>query len=250
MDYTFVYQKSEIKKIRQGGKILAKILIQLKRKVKPGVTTRDLVNYAEKLFQDSPGVASFKGYNGYPDAICVSVNEEVVHTAGSERQVKEGDIVGLDLGFKYLGYHSDLAETVMVGRTEGLAKKLTKAAKIALKKAIKAVRPGILLSKIGRIVEEVAKEKGFSVVKELSGHGIGRELHEEPTIPNFYQEDKETVFKKGMVVAIEPILSAGSGKIVDLKEEHKIVTEDGALSSHFEHTIAVLEKGAEVLTKT
>jgi len=258
---------NEIELMRQGGKILAEVLAELAKKVKPGITTKELNELAEAMIYMNGAMPGFKGFDGYPAALCTSVKEEIVHALPSERKLKDGDIIGLDLGVLYppencgscalsygcggqRGLFTDAAITVAVGKISPEAKKIIEAAKGALAAAVEKVKPGRKLSEVSAAIEDFAQKQGFAVIRELIGHGVGYDLHEEPEIPNFAgSQFKEVVLKEGMTLAIEPMLSAGSAKIKKSKDKYGYLTADDSLSAHYEHTIVVTKNGCEVLTK-
>ena len=244
---------AEIETMAEGGRRLAGILKSLRGKVKVGIKTADLEKESVVLIRESGAEPAFLGYrpaggrNAYPYSLCVSVNECVVHGQPSEYVIKEGDIVKLDLGLKYRGFYVDSAITVPVGNVSREASKLVEATKEALKKAIEKARIGNTTGDIGYVIEKIVSQSGFSIVKSLTGHGIGRELHEEPQFLNFGNPGEGMELKAGMVLAIEPMVAMGSGKIKELKDE-SFATADGSLSAHFEHTVAVTESGPRILT--
>jgi len=239
----------EIDIMRQAGVILARIMRELEKKVQIGVSTEDLNELAEKLILKSGGSPSFKGYQNYPKALCASINEEIVHAVPSKRKIKDGDIVKLDLGIFYQGFHSDMAVTVPVGKADYEALRLIKITRKALNFAIKEAKEGLLLSKLGEIIENYIESRGFYVIKELCGHGIGRELHESPEILNFKDPSNNQILKQGMVICIEPMASIGSGKIKKGADGFAWLTQDGSFASHWEHTVLVTKTGGEILTK-
>lgn len=255
----------EVEVMRRGGKILAGILSEIAKMAGPGVTTGDLEEAACRLIKKSGGRPSFKGYKSmletkaFPTALCTSINEEVVHApALPARPLQNGDIVGIDVGMEYpygrdlRGYYTDMAVTVAIGRVSRIAKELTNVTRKSLILAIKRIKPGNTLNDIGLAVEQCAKTAGFSVVRDLVGHGVGTAVHEDPQIPNYPTYDRSfenIVFKPGMVLAIEPMINAGAHRIKGLSDGFTIVTADGSLSAHFEHTVAVTEKGCQILTK-
>ncbi len=249
--------KEEIAKMKEGGKILAIVLNRIAYAVKPGISTQFLNDLAEKLLKEKGAEPAFLDYlpDGekvppYPASLCVSINEEVVHGTPSDRKLKEGDIVGLDLGVRYLGYYTDKSLTIGVGRISGEVKKLIKTAKNVLDLAIKNVKPGIKTGDIGFLIENYVKKFGFSVVKDLVGHGVGKRVHEEPAIPNFGQKGKGVQFREGMTFAIEPMVNMGGSAVTKKKDDPwTIVTLDGSLSAHFEDTVAVTKKGCLILTR-
>lgn len=250
--------KEQIKTIAQGGKMLVKIMDQIVKKVKPGITTGELNDYAEKLIEAAGAEASFKNYkaawaeNVYPAALCVSVNDEVVHGIPSpRRKLKTGDIVSLDCGLKYLGLYTDMARTVAVGEISAEAKKLVKVTQEALNAGIKKVKPGNKLSDIAKVVQGVAERNGYSVVRQLCGHGVGFSAHEDPQVPNYWPsyDTRDVTLETGMVIAIEPMVNIGGWEIETLDDGWTIVTADESLSAHFEHTVAVIDDGYQILTK-
>jgi len=244
-----IKSKKEIEIMRKGGKIAATILLDLKKAIKPGLKTKDLANSAEKLIEKEGAKASFKNYNGYPSSICVSINDEVVHGIPSDRIIKEGDIIGLDVGIFYGGYHADTAITVGVGKISPEAKRLILVTEYALQKGIQAIRPNKRLGEIQNIIQYEIEKEGFGVVRDLVGHGIGKKLQESPAIPNFGSPKDGPILKEGMTLAIEPMVTAGDWRVKVLDDGWTVTTIDKSLSAHFEHTIAVTKNGAEVLTK-
>lgn len=235
--------------MRQGGAILAKILKSLSEKVEAGVTTGELNHLAEKLIAKESAAPAFNGYEGFPASICVSVNEEVVHGIPGKRKIKTGDLVSLDLGIKYKGFYTDAAITVPVLPISPEAHQLLDVTKKSLDFATKRVKPGVRLGDIQAVIQNIIESAGFSVIRELVGHGIGRELHEEPMIPNFGRRGTGPILKPGMTICLEPMVSAGSPKIKILPDGWTVVTKDKTLAAHFEHTILVTQDGAEVLTR-
>ena len=238
----------EIDLIRKSGRIVAEALARLTKLVEPGITTLDLDRLAEEYILKRGAKPAFKGYRGYPYSLCASVNEQVVHALPSERTLKEGDIVSLDLGSIVDGYYGDAAVTIPVGQVSDEAKRLIDVTQESLRRAIDAVHPGGRLSDISHAVQSAVETEGFSVVRLFVGHGIGRSLHEEPQIPNFGPPGHGPVLKTGMVLAIEPMVNAGSPDVMILEDRWTAVTCDGSLSAHFEHTVALTENGTEVLT--
>ena len=239
----------EIKIMREGGRVLAKIMEELKSKAKPGISTQELNQLTEELVFKYGVKPAFKGYQGFPASLCVSLNEEIVHVAPSKRRLMEGDIVSLDLGILYKGFYLDMAITVPVGRISPEAGRLIRITKKALKRAIGRVKPGKHIGDISQTVESYVEGQGFNVVRQLCGHGIGRKLHEAPEIPNFGKRHKGPELKPGMVLAIEPMVTIGDWKLKKAKDGFGFETNDGSLSAHFEQTVAVTEKGGQVLTK-
>jgi len=249
--------ENQIKTLAAGGKILARILDSAIKKVKPGITTGELNLYVEKLIAQAGGEASFKNYRvawaegAYPAALCVSINNEVVHgVPDAKRRLKTGDIVGLDCGLKYQGLYTDLAKTVAVGKISKEAQKLINVSQEALMAAINKIRPGRKLSDLAKTIQAVAERNGFSVVRQLCGHGVGFAAHEEPQIPNYWPaEMADVILKPGLVLAIEPMINVGGGGVETLNDGWTVATLDRSLSAHFEHTVAVTEKGYQILTK-
>lgn len=249
--------KEEIDILRAGGKKLAEIMDELARAVKPGITTGDLEEMILELMKRAGGTPAFKGYkpksekNAFPTALCASINNEVVHApAYPARELKEGDIIGLDAGLKYKDLYTDMAVTVGVGEIDKKAKKLIETAKNSLYLAIKEVKPGSTLNDIGRAIQEYTEAQGFSVVRDLVGHGVGKYVHEEPNIFNYAVEGAgEAKLKEGMVIAIEPMINIGSYDIETAPDGFTIITSDNSLSAHWEHTVAVVEGGCDILTK-
>ncbi len=251
--------EEEIALMREGGKIHARILKEVAKKVRPGVKTGDLNDYAEKLIDEAGGVASFLGYQTpdarepYPAGLCVSINEEIVHgipNGDNNRILFEGDIVSLDMGFTYNGLVTDMAVTVPVGKVSEKAALLIRATKEALDKGIAAMRPRGHIGDIGAAILEVAERRGLGVVEGLSGHGVGYSVHEEPFVPNRALRGEGPELKPGLVIAIEPMFSLGSREIKGLSDGYTYITRDKSLSAHFEHTVVVGHDGKiEVLTK-
>lgn len=239
--------EKEISIMQEGGKILSFVMGETKKIVVPGVTTQELSTFAEKLIIKKGGSPSFKGYQGFPAALCTSVNEVVVHGVPSDYNLKEGDILSLDLGVYYKGYHTDMAVTVPVGSVDGESLRIIRAAKKALKRGIKKVREGNTFGDIGNTISRYVTKSGYVVAQGLCGHGIGEDIHEDPQVLNEGKRGKGEKITKGMVFCIEPMISAGSPEIK--KSSSGIETADGSLSAHFEHTIAVTERGVFVLTE-
>lgn len=245
-----IKNSQEIETMRQGGRILASVMKKLAKKVKPGVSTQELDELAEKLINKAGAEPSFKNYRGYPKVACISVNEEVVHNIPSDEKIlQKGDIVGLDLGLRYKGLYTDMAMTIPVGKISKPAKKLIKVTKKALEIGLKQVKPGHTIGDIGHAIEKFVLKHGFSVVKTLTGHGVGKEVHEDPRIPNFGEKGKGLKMQEGMTLAIEPMVNIGQSEVVTKDDGWGVVTEDASLSAHFEHTVAVTKKGCEILTK-
>jgi methionyl aminopeptidase len=217
--------------------------------VRPGATTLDLENAAVAKMEELGAQPAFKGYHGFPCVLCTSVNEQVVHGIPSaDRVLRDGDIVSVDCGVVIDGFYGDSAITIPVGKIGGKAQRLLDVTQASLARAIEVVKPGATLGDVGAAVQEVVEGEGFSVVREFVGHGIGTRMHEDPQIPNFGQRGKGIKLRSGMVLAIEPMVNAGKEGVRVLKDGWTAVTEDGSLSAHFEHTVAVTAEGAAVLT--
>jgi methionyl aminopeptidase len=240
----------EIAKMRRAGRIVAGTIGRVLTAVRPGISTADLDRVAEGYIREEGAVPSFKGYRGFPASICASLNDEVVHGIPSPaRRLRPGDLLSLDFGAIWQGYHADSAVTVFVGEpTSAEAEKLVRVTEEALEAGISEIRPGKHLSDIGHAVQQVVEGAGFSVVREYVGHGIGRDLHEDPQIPNYGPPGRGPEVKPGLVVAIEPMVNMGDWRTKVLGDRWTVVTADGSLSAHFEHTIAVTDEGHEVLT--
>jgi len=238
----------EIAIMRQAGRIVATMLEMLRRQMRPGMKTEELDIIVARELERLGAKPSFKGYRGFPANLCVSINDEIVHGIPGERVLDEGDIVSLDLGAMFMGFQGDAAVTVGIGETSSQAKQLILTTEGALKAGIAAARPGARLGDISAAIQTYAESRGFSVVREYSGHGIGREMHEEPQIPNFGLPASGPVLKKGMTLALEPMVNIG-GWQTRLGDDHwTVFTADGSLSAHFEHTIVITDGEAEVLT--
>lgn len=241
---------AEIEKMRSAGAVVARCLIELAERIEPGkTTTQDIDRMAEELILQYGGIASFKNYRGYPNTVCVAVNEEVVHGIPNKRVLLSGDIVGIDLGVILDGWHADAAHTVAVGgeaSPEGTA--LMKVTKEALFKGIEQARVGNRVSDIGHAIQEYVERRGYSVVRELVGHGIGRNLHEEPNVPNYGRPGKGARLEEGMTLAIEPMVNVGGFEVETLRDNWTVVSKDRSLSAHWEHTVAITKHGPEILT--
>ncbi len=239
----------ELEKMRRAGRITAEARDLVAEAVRPGVTTRDLDAIAEEAIRSAGALPSFKGYRGFPASICTSVNDEIVHGIPGDRVLREGDLIALDVGAIWEGYHGDSAVSVFVGEPPSdQAEKLVRATEESLEAAISQIRSGGRLSDIGHAVQQVAEGAGFSVVREYVGHGIGQALHEDPQIPNYGPPGRGPELRPGLVIAVEPMVNAGGWETRVLEDQWTVVTADGSLSAHFEHTIAVTEDGPEVLT--
>ncbi len=238
----------EIAVMREAGRIVAKVLQTLAGEVRPGVKTRDLDAVCAQELAKHGAQSSFKNYHGYPAHICTSINDEVVHGIPGDRVLREGDIVSIDVGVKFKGFQGDAAVTVGVGEISPEAKKLIEVTEAALHAGIAAAKEDVHLGEISAAVQSYVETNGFSVVREYTGHGIGREMHEDPQIPNFGERSEGPVLRRGMTLAIEPMVNAGSWRTKVCDDHWTVVTADGSLSAHFEHTIVVTNGRAEILT--
>lgn len=239
----------EIEKIRVSNIIVAEILTELKGIVKPGVTTKELDLYSEELARKRKAKPAFKGYHGYPFSLCASVNCVVVHGMPSEQVLVAGDILSMDFGIYYDGYYGDAAITVPIGQVSEEATRLMQCTEEALYHAIKEAVPGKRLGDISAACQEKVEGAGYSVVRDYVGHGIGRHLHEEPQVPNYGTRGRGIELKAGMVLAIEPMVNQGTYRVKLMQDGWTVVTEDGSLSAHFEHTVAITEKGPDILSR-
>jgi methionyl aminopeptidase len=240
----------DVARIREAGAILAQVLSELGAAAIPGVTTLELDRLAEARTKELGGIPAFKGYHGYPASVCISVNDEVVHGIPSPRRVlRDGDLVGLDFGVHLRGFFADAARTVIVGEPSAAAERLVATTRESLERAISAAVPDARLGDIGFAVQRHVEARGYSVVRDFVGHGIGRKLHEPPQVPNYGAPGTGLRLRPGMVIAIEPMVNAGKPDVRTLEDGWTAVTLDGSLSAHFEHTIAITEHGAEVLTR-
>lgn len=241
----------EIELMREAGRILAQVHEELGKIVRPGISTYEIDKEGEKMIRDFGCIPSFLNYNGYPASICVSVNEEVVHGIPSRKRIlKEGDIVSLDAGVIYKGYHSDAARTHAVGNITRDAAKLIEVTKQSFFEGIKYARAGNYLHDISNAVGKYAESFGYGVVRDLVGHGIGTHLHEDPQIPNYRQKSRGIRLAAGMTLAVEPMINAGTYKVCWLDDDWTVVTKDGALSAHYENTVLITEDGCEILSLT
>lgn len=239
----------EIEVMREGGRILAGIMRKLEKIVRPGITTKELNKVAEDLVFRCGAKPSFKNYEGFPASLCTSVNDEIVHAVPSKKKtLKEGDIISLDLGILYKGFHTDMAITVPVGEVSHEANRLLRVTRKTLRLALKKVRPGNHFGDIGNTIQRYVESQGFNVVRELCGHGIGKEVHEEPQIFNYGKRRTGPELAEGMVFCIEPMVTAGDWHLKKTSDGHGFATSDGSLSCHFEQTVAATKDGCEVLT--
>ena len=239
----------EIGIIAEGGKILSGIVKELIAKARPGIQTKELDRLAESLIFKFGGTCSFKGYEGFPACLCTSLNEEIVHSVPSERILKEGDILTLDAGILWKGFHTDMAVTVPVGKVSPEALRLIRVTKKALKRGLKKVRPVNTAADIGNTIQRYVESQGYNVVRDLCGHGIGRELHEDPKILNYGKRRTGPELVEGMVICIEPMVTMGNWKLRKTKDGFGYETEDGSLSCHFEQTMVITKDGTKILTE-
>lgn len=239
----------EIRLMRQAGRIAADALAHVLERVRPGVTTKALDSVAGAYIKGRSAKPAFLGYHGYPASICVSINDEVVHgIPSSDRVIQEGDLVSIDLGVIYQGYHGDLAWTVAAGEVDSAAEKLLEVGRASLFAGIEKARPGNRLLDISAAIQQTAESAGFNVVRQYVGHGIGRALHEDPQVPNFGEPGKGILLESGLVLAIEPMVNEGVYDVYVEKDGWTVRTADGKRSVHFEHTVAVTQDGPEIMT--
>lgn len=239
----------EIEIMREAGKIVALTHQELQKHITPGISTKELDAIAERFILKADALPSFKGYNGFRGSICASVNEELVHGIPGERILRDGDIISIDIGAKYNGYHGDSAWTYAVGTISEENQKLLKVTEESLFKGLEQAKPGERLSNISHAIQNFVESHNFSIVREYVGHGVGQDLHEDPQIPHYGPPNKGPRLKPGMVLAIEPMVNAGSRYVKTLADNWTVVTVDGKSCAHFEHTIAITDNGYEILTK-
>jgi methionyl aminopeptidase len=245
-----IHDLEEVALIRASAQIVGRCLLMLSREVRPGVSTLELDRLTETFIRDSGGEPAFKGYRGFPASICASINEEVVHgIPSSKRFLREGDIVSLDIGVKRQGFFGDAARSFPVGEVSSTALRLLEVTEKALEAGIQQARPGNRVSDISAAIEREVTRSRFKVVRALVGHGIGRELHEEPQVPNYGRMGEGPKLKEGMVLAIEPMVNAGTAEVLTLSDQWTVVTADRGLSAHFEHTVAIGSDGPVILSR-
>jgi len=244
-----IKSENEIELMSIAGEIVGAVHKHLIPMIKPGITTKELDSLAYHYIISRGATPSFKGYRGYPASICTSINEEVVHGIPDNRKLKDGDIIAIDIGACYKGYHSDSAWSYAVGEIDEEKKYLLSHTEEALFEGLKVIKAGARVGDIGSVVETYAKKHNLGVVKELVGHGIGKELHEFPDIPNYGTKDTGPVLEEGMVIAVEPMLNFGTANVYILDDEWTVVSADGKPSAHFEHTVLVTKDGYIILTK-
>jgi methionyl aminopeptidase len=238
----------ELKIMREAGRIVANTLQELRAAVEPGISTKELDRITERSIVSQGAEPAFPYVNDFPGSLCVSVNEEVVHGIPGKRRLREGDLVKLDVGAIYRGYHGDAAVTVPVGHIDDEARRLMDATEESLARGIAAARGGGFLNDIGVAIQEYAEAQGFSVVRQYVGHGIGRGLHEDPTVPHYRQQSRGPRLRPGMTLTIEPMINEGTFETLILPDHWTVVTQDRRLSAQFEHTIAITDDGADILT--
>jgi methionyl aminopeptidase len=241
--------QKEIEIMARAGKILAKILDKLKKEVKPGITTKHLNKKAADLIKFYGVRPAFLGYDGFPAILCTSINEVIVHGVPSDYKLKKGDIISLDLGIQYEGYYADMAITIPVEEISEETARLIRVTKKALKRAIKKARPGNTIGDIGNTIQRYVEKRGLNVIKELCGHGIGKELHEEPQILNYGKRKSGPKLLPGMVLCIEPMVAIGDSRIKKAKDGFGLQTKDGSPSAHFEHMVLITKRARLVLTE-
>ena len=244
-----IKSESELKLMRISGRVVGQALIELGKRIKPGVTTLDLDKFTYDFFKKNDCVPAFLGYHGYPATICTSVNDQVVHGIPGKRVLEEGDIVGIDIGAFYKGYCGDSARTFGVGKIDPEVKRLLEITFESLNKGIEQCRVGRRISDIGHAVEDYVEKFGFSVVKDYVGHGIGQAMHEEPQVPNYGRPNQGPQIVEGMCLALEPMINMGTDEVKVLEDGWTVVTKDGRFSAHFEDTVAILPEGPENLTR-
>lgn len=235
--------------MREGGRILAKVMKAMSDAVAPGITPLELDRIGHEMISNSGATPSFLNYRGFPKSVCISVNEQVVHGIPDDRPLIEGDIVGLDLGVYYQGYHTDSAWTFPVGEVSEKAKRLLSITKESLYQGIAKARAGNRIGDIANTVQRYVESNGYSVVTELVGHGIGKSLHEDPSVPNYGKPKTGPAIREGMTFCIEPMVNEGTHKVKTLPDNWTLVTADGKLSAHFEHTVAITKNGPLILTE-
>lgn len=244
-----IKSEKEIELMREAGRLLAIMHEELRTALKPGMTTMDIDRLGESIIRDFGCIPNFKNYNGYPASICVSVNDQVVHGIPTDKRcLEEGDIVSLDAGLIYKGYHSDAARTWGVGEISPEAQRLIDVTKQSFFEGIKFAKEGNHLYEISSAIQQYVERNGYSVVRDLVGHGIGTRLHEDPQIPNFKSRGRGIKLAAGMTLAIEPMVNAGSYDVEWLDDDWTVVTEDGSLSAHYENTVLITETGCDILT--
>ena len=245
-----IYNDDEIAAARRSNGVVARVLDELGAMIKPGLRTRDLDDYAAARTRELGAVSAFKGYRGYPATLCTSVNEEIIHGIPSDRVLREGDIVGIDFGVVLDGFYGDAARTFAVGEISPPARRLIETAERAFFKGFEEIREGGRLSDLSHAIQTAVEAEGFSVIRQFVGHGVGRALHEDPQVPNFGTPGRGPRLRPGLILAVEPMIAAGGWGVEILDDGWTAVTADRSLSAHFEHTIALTARGAEILSRT
>lgn len=245
----YLRDRNEIEAIRESAMLVAKTLEMLGGHVRPGVSTAELDRLAEDFIRSQGARPAFKGYRGFPATICPSINDEVVHAIPGERRLKDGDVISIDVGVEKNGYFGDAARTFTVGEPTPEIRRLLDVTREALEKGIEQARAGKRVGDISHAIQSHVEKNGFSVVRELVGHGIGRAMHEEPNVPNYGPPDRGPRLMAGQVIAIEPMVNIGGPEVVTQPDGWTVVTKDGSLSAHFEHTVVVGEQGPEILSR-
>lgn len=244
-----IKSQREINLMREAGRIVAQVFDELEKFIVPGVTTKEISQKADKLIRDAGAIPASKGYNGFPEAICTSVNDVIVHGIPNNKRLKEGDIVSCDVVVTYQGYNGDACRTFRVGKVSSEADRLIKITEECLEKGLSVVKAGIHLSDISAAIQKHAEENGYSIVREFTGHGIGKDMHEDPMIPNYGEAGHGPILKEGMTLAIEPMVLQGKKECYVLDDGWTTKTLDGKLAAHHENTIVVTKEGYEILTK-
>ena len=244
-----IKSKTEIEKMREAGKILAETFELLKKNIKPGITTNELDKLAEKYIRSKGAIPSFLNYNGFPKSICVSVNEQVIHGIPDNTVLNDGDIVSIDIGVLFKGFHGDSAKTFPVGEISPEAKRLIEVTRSSFYEGLKFAKEGFRISDISKAIEKVALNSGYSVVKDFVGHGIGANLHEEPEVPNYFGSKPGPRLYKGMTIAIEPMIIDGGCEVEVLSNDWTVVSKDKGLSAHYEHTVLITSDEPQILTR-
>lgn len=239
----------EVEIMRQAGRIVALTHAELKKHIKPGISTQELDRIAELVIRTHDAIPSFKGYNGFPGSICASINEELVHGIPGPRVLKDGDIISIDIGAYYNGYHGDSAWSYPVGKVSEEALKLLSVTENSLYEGLKKAQPDNRLYDISHAIQTYVEDNGFSIVREYVGHGVGQNLHEDPPIPNFGHANRGPLLKKGMTLAIEPMVNQGQRFVSVLPDNWTVITADKKLCAHYEHTIVITDNGYEILTQ-
>ena len=239
----------EIALLKEAGRIVALVHQELKKSIVSGITTKEIDKLSEKIIRQYGATPSFKGYQGFPGAVCVSINDMVIHGIPGHQKLKNGDIVSVDVGACYQGYHGDSAWTYAVGEVSDEAKRLMKVTEEALYEGLKQAKPGNHVGDISAAIENYVRKNGYTSPEDYTGHGVGTSIHEDPMVPNYGKYGHEPLLKPGMVIAVEPMVHAGKKEVKVLKDGWGVVTADHSLAAHYEHTIVITEDGYEILTK-